>query len=116
MMMRFQVAFCCNITGEPPRTSEIFTGKIDPLKVINIMKRFCPTMERSSIDECYLDLTEISRRYRNATDKSQLPNCWLSGCETVEESVEAIIDSGPSSDFSVQVPPDCPGPEEHSER
>ena len=73
-----------------------------PLKVINIMKRFCPTMERSSIDECYLDLTEISRRYRNATDKSQLPNCWLSGCETVEESVEAIIDSGPSSDFSVQ--------------
>ena len=76
------------------------SNKIDsgiPLGVINIMKRFCPTMERSSIDECYLDLTEISRRYKNATDKSQLPNCWLSGCETIEESVEAIIDSGPGS-------------------
>ena len=54
--------------------------KIDsgiPLGVINIMKRFCPTMERSSIDECYLDLTEISRRYKNATDKSQLPKRWM---------------------------------------
>ena len=72
-------------------------GSRIPFGVINIMKRFCPTMERSSIDECYLDLTEISRRYKNATDKSQLPNCWLSGCETIEESVEAIIDSGPGS-------------------
>ena len=100
----------------PPERPRFLPVKKVPLKVINIMKRFCPTMERSSIDECYLDLTEISRRYRNATDKSQLPNCWLSGCETVEESVEAIIDSGPSSDFFVQVPPDCPGPEELSER
>ena len=82
------------------------SNKIDsgiPLGVINIMKRFCPTMERSSIDECYLDLTEISRRYKNATDKSQLPNCWLSGCETIEESVEAIIDSGMGSAFRTSI-------------
>ena len=56
-------------------------------RVVNIMKRFCSHIERASIDECYLDLTEISKTYRLPDNATDLENCWVSGCETKEEAV-----------------------------
>ena len=41
-------------------------------KTVDIMRRFCPTMERASIDECYLDLTEHATKYPAPTQMSDL--------------------------------------------
>ena len=60
-------------------------------RVVNIMKRFCAHIERASIDECYLDLTQRAKEYHLPTDQEELANCWLSGEESIKASTAAII-------------------------
>ena len=59
-------------------------------RVVNIMKRFCPHIERASIDECYLDLTEIAKKYRLPENPKDMPNCWVSENNSVESSFQSL--------------------------
>ena len=61
-------------------------------KVVDIIKRFCPTMERASIDECYLDLTELVKTSEDP-DPSTLGNVWMANMESIPESIDFICNS-----------------------
>ena len=55
-------------------------------EVIDVLCRFCKCVERASIDEAYLDLTEeVNQRLASAVDARALPNTHVVGYENEQE-------------------------------